>query len=111
MIKEVQKATPESFERWFSVSADDESGTPGSAKKASSRTRLRPFVESAYKLADRLGDFAQQHLEEKLSEFNDWCSAQLAEKNAEKNTKRKYIPFSQEEYEGTAKRVLNTHHM
>ena len=111
MIEEVQKATPESFEKWFSVSADDKSGTPGSTKKASARTRLRPFVDAAYQLADCLGESAQKHLEEKLSEFNDWCSVQLAEKDAEKNTKRKSVPFSQEEYEGTAKRVLNTHHM
>ena len=84
LIEEVQKATPESFERWFSVSADDKSGTPGSTKKASARTRLRPFVDAAYQLADCLGESAQKHLEEKLSEFNDWCSVQLAEKDAEK---------------------------
>ena len=111
MMEDVIESTPESFGRWFQVSADDDGGTHVSAKSSSARTRLRPFVDSAYKLADRLGESAHQHLEEKLSEFNDWCSVQLAEKDAKKNTKRKYIPFSQEEYEGNAKRVFNTHHM
>ena len=111
MFNEIKETTPESFERWFEASADGDTGTHVSAKNSSSRTRLRPFVDTAFKLADRLGDDAQKHLEEKLSEFNKWCSVQLSVKDAEKNAKRKYVPFLQEEYECTAKRVYNTHHM
>ena len=66
MFDKIKETIPESFERWFKVSVDDGAGTHVSAKSSSARTRLRPFVDTAYKLADRLGKDAQKHLEDKL---------------------------------------------
>ena len=93
MFNEIKETTPESFERWFEASADGDTGTHVSAKNSSSRTRLRPFVDTAYKLADRLGEDAQKHLEENLSEFNEWWSVQLSEKMLRKTQRENTCCF------------------
>ena len=93
MFDETKGTTPASIERWFKVSADDDTGTLILSKSSSAQTRLRPFVDTAYKLADRLGEDAQQRLDEKLSEFNERCSVQPSEKDTKKSVKRKYVQF------------------
>ena len=47
-------------------------------------------------------------VEKAMSDFNSWACSRLAEKgDTEKNNKRKYVPMTQETYEGTATRVYN----
>ena len=90
MFNEIKETTPESFEMWFEDSTEGGTETHVSAK---SRLRLRPFVDTAYKLADRLGENAQKHLEEKTTEFNDWCSVQLSEKDDKKTQRENTCHF------------------
>lgn len=111
MFDEIQTSTPNQFERWFEVISDPTSTTSLSTNKTASRATLRPLIDTAYKLADRLGHDAISKLEQTIADYNQWCSVELAEKDDAKNAKRKYVAFSQEDYEGTAKRVFNTHHM
>ena len=71
---------------------------------------LRPYVDVAYKWADRLRDKAISRLEEMLSNFNDECAELLAKRDGVRNEKRKFFPISQERNDGPGRRVFNTHH-
>ena len=82
----------------------------GSARTGA-RAKLRSVANTAYSLADKVGPDGARELESQMLKFNDWCSARLAADEPASNNKRKYVPFSQDSYDGTEKRVFNTKHM
>ena len=111
MMSELQESTPQDFSAVFNESVLDSDVPPAGGKRVGARTNLRSLVNTAYDLADRLGDDGSSRLEQVVSEFNSWCSSKLAVQDQDSNDKRKYVCLSQQSYEGTAKRVFNTRHM
>ena len=108
----IRDSTPAAAEDMFTEAVSNFEIATGVNKGVDSRTAMRPLVDTAFLLSDRLGREGLQKLEEMMSEYNKWASGRLSEtKDADKNKKRKHVPLTQEEYEGTADRVLNTHHM
>ena len=111
MMSELQESTPQEFSAVFNESMQNADVPNVDGKRVGSRDSLRPLANTAYDLADKLGEDGSTQLEHVLSEFNSWCATKLARKEKSSHEKRKYVCLSQQSYEGTSKRVFNTHHM
>ena len=111
MFEELQNSSPESFVQTFEQALSDDNLGDSPLTHGGARGRVKPLINTAYNMADRLGEDAVTDLVTVIQEFNDNCAAKLAEMDSTTNEKRKYVPYSQETYCGTKKRVFNTHHM
>jgi hypothetical protein len=62
--------------------------------------------------AENIGFDAVKKLESTMNEFSIWCREWPTNNNVMlRDGKCKTIPMTQGRYEGTAKRIFNTHHM
>ena len=111
MFEELQKSSPESFLQIFEQSLSDSNLVDSAGLPAGARAKLKPLINTAYSLANCFGENAVMDLATAIQEFNDKCAAKLGVIDSTKNDKRKYVPYSQETYTDTKKRVFNTHHM
>ena len=75
-------------------------------------------MNTVYDLADRVGDDAVAKSEAAMNNFITWSLAQLETDDGHKNEKRKYVTLPQKyvmlpqnSYQGSCKRVFNTHNM
>ena len=86
---------------------------PENVKGVGAREKLRALTNTSYAMADKVGPSGIEKLEKMMTEFHLWCSSQLPETVDASATcgKRKHVPLTQESYDGTAKRVLNTNNM
>ena len=76
------------------------------------RDSLKQMWEENCAHADNIGFDAVKKLESTMNEFSNWCTEWSIKNDVMlKDGKRKNIPMTQGRYEGTAKRIYNTHHM
>ena len=111
MFAEIQDSTPEEFAAVFDTSVANCDVPDTGTARTGARSKLKAVANTAYCLADKVGPDGARELESQMLKFNEWCSARLAADRSVSNNKRKYVPFSQESYDGTEKRVFNTKHM
>ena len=84
--------------------------------KRTQQTRARDSFKQMWEEncahADNIGFDAVKKLESTMNEFSNWCTKWSMKKEVMlKDGKRKNIQMAQGRYEGTAKRIYNTHHM
>ena len=114
MFSELHNSTPPELEAMFDTSLSHFSLPPKTKQGISSRDTLRCLMNEVYSLTDKVGDRAAQKLEEVIKEFTSWCSSELtrqANNTPTPSKKRKYVPMSQDSYDGSQKHVFNTHNM
>ncbi len=73
-------------------------------------TALKSAVDEVYVAADDIGVKGIQKMNELLHKFKSWCNKKQYN-NCESSDEKRYVPMTQENYKGTAKRVLNTYSM
>ncbi len=71
---------------------------------------LKSAVDEAYAGADDIGVEEIQKRNQMLQEFKSWCNKRQYE-NHESSDEKRYVPMTQENYKGTAKRDLNKYNM
>jgi len=114
-IRTFNAGTTEASETMFDCSINN-SSLPEAAK-AGVRTRdlLKQQWEEACEMADNLGEDAVKELEECVAAFRTFCNitSRGESPTAEVDSKgrRRYVPMTQGKYQGSTKRVYNTHNM
>ena len=113
MFVEIQGNTLTDNEDMFELALNVSNFHKSVSHNMSSRQKLKATVNTAFNLADKIGDEGVSRLEETIAELNQWCSAKLeiTHVTTGTTTKQTYAYMSQESYDGSAKRVYNTHHM
>ena len=112
MFNQIQDGISESTQTVFSESIDNHSfAADHSVGAGNSRQKMKGMMNTVYDLADRVGDEAVAKLEAAMNDFITWSSAQLEIVDGHKNKKRKYVTLPQNSYQGSCKRVYNTHNM
>ena len=111
MFDELQASTPDEFVHVFNTSLNNSDLPTTGSRAVGSRSSLRSVVNTAYDLADKLGEEGTAKLEATILEFNEWCSGQIAVIKEGSNNKQKYVCLSQQSYDGGNKQVFNTRHM
>ena len=86
---------------------------PSSAKGgACTRDILKQQWEEACDMADNIGEEGTRELEECVAAFRSYCNQGQQQTGENDEIGRcKYVPMTQGKYQGSQKRVYNTHHM
>ena len=123
MFNELQSITSSSSVEIFESALANAVLPQTAAKGVGARETLKSLANDSYALADKVGQDGVAKLEEMFNGYLAWCNTKLSGKEEEGEDmdtegdlasgegKRKYVPFTQDSYDGTAKRVLNTRHM
>ena len=111
MFNQIRDGISDSTEVLFSEAVENYRFAADHSANSTTRQKMKGMMNTVYDLADRVGDDAVEKLEGSMNEFITWASAKLAPVDKHKNEKRKYVTLSQNSYQGSCKRVHNTHHM
>ena len=115
MFVEIQGNTLTDNEDMFELALNVSNFHKSVSHNMSSRQKLKATVNTAFNLADKIGDEGVSRLEETIAEFNQWCSSKPKLETTHvatgTSTKQTYEYMSQENYDGSAERAYNTHHM
>ena len=111
-IEAFNSSTTAASEARFDISMNN-SKLPSSAK-GGARTRdiLKQQWEEACDMADNIGEEGTRELEECVAAFRSYCNQGQQQTGENDEIGRcKYVPMTQGKYQGSQKRVYNTHHM
>ena len=70
---------------------------------------LKQKIEDCCAAADQLGEEAKGELGRRLDDFQNWCASKSECENNDGT--EKVVPMTNSRYNGTSKRVFNTHNM
>ena len=93
----------------FSESINDTVFPELTASRFNTREMLKQKIEDCCSAADKVGADGKKELGRVLDSFQQWCATKDDGNNDDKDSK--YVPMTNSNYKGTAKRVFNTHHM
>ncbi len=113
MFEDLQSITSKSSVKIFESALSNAALPQAAAKGIGARDTLKSLANDSYALADKVGPDGVAKLEEMFNGYLAWCNTKLNGKEEEDAAggKRKFVPFTQDSYDGTAKRIHNTHHM
>jgi len=107
--QEVRYTTGQCTNQKYSESILDTDFPSELAASLKTRDMLNKKMEDCFAAADQIREEAKTELGRRLDDFQNWCASKFQCDNNETTTK--IVPMTNSRYNGTAKRVFNTHHM
>ena len=107
--QEVRDTTGPTTNQKYSDSIFDTDFPSELAASMKTRDMLKQKIEDCCAAADQLGEEAKGELGRRLDDFQNWCASKSECENNDGT--EKVVPMTNSRYNGTSKRVFNTHNM
>jgi hypothetical protein len=109
LARAVKNMTSSVTEDKFSDSITDTDLPETVTARLNTRDILKQKIEDCCAVSDNIGNNGTKQFGQVLDDFQEWCAQNT--KNKDGAVDGKIIPMTKSKYQGTAKRVFNTHHM